>query len=68
MLVPHSNQAVVVLPFGLTDPFNEADPEVTELAAVVVTVGNPEAAATVVKLYEVDQALVPPLFDALTRQ
>ena len=47
LLVPHSNQAVVALPFGLTLPFNVAAADVTEPAAVVTTVGN---TAPVVKL------------------
>ena len=45
--VPHSNQAVVETPFGLTVPFIVAELVVTELAAVVVTDGG---MAPVVKL------------------
>ena len=45
--VPHSNQPVVETPFGLTVPFIVAELVVTELAAVVVTVGG---LAPVVKL------------------
>jgi hypothetical protein len=36
-LVPHSNHAVVVRPFGFTPPFRVAPPEVTEDAVFVVT-------------------------------
>jgi hypothetical protein len=68
LLVPHSNQAVVALPLGLTDPFSVAVPEVTELAAVVVTTGKTGAGAVVVKFHEPDHALVPPILEALTRQ
>jgi hypothetical protein len=45
--VPHSNHPVVETPFGLTVPFMVAELVVTELAAVVVTVGG---LAPVVKL------------------
>jgi hypothetical protein len=45
--VPHSNHAVVEAPFGLTVPFIVPELVVTELAAVVVTVGG---LAPVVKL------------------
>jgi hypothetical protein len=61
--VPHSNHAVVKAPFGLTVPFNVAEPDVTELAAVVATVGG---FALVVKL-RIPSFCVPPLFCAATR-
>jgi hypothetical protein len=44
-VVPHSNQPVVELPFGLIVPFKTADMEVISEAALVVTVGS--AALTV---------------------
>jgi hypothetical protein len=47
LLVPHSNHAFVVAPFGFTLPFSVPPVDVTELAAVVVTVGR---TALVVKL------------------
>jgi hypothetical protein len=56
--VPHSNQAVVETPFGFTVPFIVAELVVTELAAVVVTVGK---FAPVVKL-RIASFCVPPLF------
>ena len=56
--VPHSNHAVVETPFGLTVPFIVAELVVTELAAVVVTVGK---LAPVVKL-SIASFNVPPLF------
>ena len=37
--VPHSNHAVVDRRFGFTLPFNVTPPDVTEVAAFVVTVG-----------------------------
>ena len=39
LLVPHSNHADVDAPFGFTLPFKFAEPDVTEAATVVVTVG-----------------------------
>jgi hypothetical protein len=45
--VPHSNQAVVEAPFGLTVPLSVAPLEVTDPAAVVTTAGG---FADVVKL------------------
>ena len=39
-LVPHSNQAMVDTPFGLTDPFNVALLDVTDVAVFVMTVGS----------------------------
>jgi len=39
LVVPYSNQADVMLPFGFTDPFNCADVAVTPFAASEVTVG-----------------------------
>jgi hypothetical protein len=61
--VPHSNQAVVETPFGFTVPFIVAELVVTELAAVVVTVGK---FAPVVKL-RIPSFCVPPLFCPATR-
>jgi hypothetical protein len=37
--VPHSNHAVVDRRFGFTLPFNVAPPDVTDVAAFVVTLG-----------------------------
>ncbi len=68
LLVPHSNHTDVADPFGFTVPFNVAADAVSELAAVVVTVGSVGAGAVVVKLHAVDHALVPPVFFAFTRQ
>ena len=68
LLVPHSNQAVVAEPFGFTDPLSVAPLDVMELAAVVCAVGGLDTAARVVKLQVLENALDPPLFDALTRQ
>jgi hypothetical protein len=42
-LVPHSNQALVATPFGLTVPFAVPEETVTEVAAVVTTVGLADA-------------------------
>jgi hypothetical protein len=56
--VPHSNHAVVAAPFGLTVPFIAAELVVTEVAAVVVTVG---ALAPVVKL-KIASFCVPAVF------
>jgi hypothetical protein len=39
-LVPHSNQAMVETPFGLTEPFNVAPLDVTDVAVFVITVGT----------------------------
>jgi len=65
LLVPHSNHAVVAAPFALTLPFTVAPPDVTELAAVVVTTG---ATGIVVYVHAAEYALVPPLFFASTLQ
>ena len=51
LFVPYSNHTDVAEPFGFTLPFDTAELDVTELAAVVVTVGNVAAGATVVKLH-----------------
>ena len=59
LFVPHSNHAVVALPLGFTLPFNVALPDVTDPAAVVVTVGNTGAGAVVVRLHAPDHPLVP---------
>jgi hypothetical protein len=61
--VPHSNQATVETPFGLTVPLTVAELEVTELAAVVTTAGG---FAPVVKL-RIPSFCVPPLFWPATR-
>jgi hypothetical protein len=61
--VPHSNHAVVDVPFGLTEPFIVAELVVTELAADVVTAGK---LAPVVKL-TIEPFCVPPLFCPATR-
>ena len=47
LLVPYSNHTDVAAPFGFTLPFDTAELAVTELAAVVVTLGR---TAEVVKL------------------
>jgi hypothetical protein len=47
LLVPHSKYAVVEDPFGFTLPFNVAELDVREVAALVVTVA---VLALVVKL------------------
>ncbi len=64
LLVPHSNQAVVDAPLGLTLPVNVDALEVTEVAAVVVTVGR---VAGVVKL-KIPSFCVPAPFCAATRK
>jgi hypothetical protein len=56
--VPHSNHAVVEVPFGFTEPFIVAELVVTRLAAVVVTEGK---LAPVVKL-RIASFCVPPAF------
>jgi hypothetical protein len=56
--VPHSNHAVAAAPFGLTVPFIVAELVVTELAAIVATVGE---LTPVVKLMMVFFC-IPPLF------
>jgi hypothetical protein len=56
-LVPHSNQAVAVEPFGLTLPLRVAEVEPMFDPALVVTVGS----ADVVKL-TIEPFCVPPLF------
>jgi hypothetical protein len=56
--VPHSNHAVAAAPFGFTVPFIVAELVVTELAALVATVGG---LTPVVKLMIVFFC-VPPLF------
>jgi hypothetical protein len=61
--VPHSNQAIVGDPFGLTVPLVTAELVVTELAPVVVTEGG---FAPVVKL-RIASFCVPPLFWPATR-
>ena len=58
LLVPHSNHAVVAAPLGFTLPFIVDELDVTELAAVVVTVGK---IADVVKL-RMPSLCVPALF------
>jgi hypothetical protein len=63
--VPHSNHAVVDAPFGFTPPFTVAPPDVTEVAALVDTVGG--RAATVLKL-RIDPFTVPPAFEAAARK
>jgi len=45
--VPHSNQAFVARPFGVTFPFSEALVAATEDAARVVTVGGAPGEAVV---------------------
>ena len=55
--MPYSNQADVLLPFGLTDPFRVADVSVIPEADRVVTVG-PEAGVR--KLATAPQTGVPP--------
>jgi hypothetical protein len=61
--VPHSNHATVDTPFGFTVPLTVAEPEVTEVAAVVTTAGG---FAPVVKL-RIPSLCVPPLFCPATR-
>ena len=61
--VPHSNHAVVNAPFGFTLPLSVAELDVTELAALVATVGR---FALVVKL-RIPSFCVPPLFCAPMR-
>ena len=61
--VPHSNQAVVAVPFGFTEPFSVPPLLEIALAAVVVTVGT---TAPVVKL-RIASFVVPPLFWAAAR-
>jgi hypothetical protein len=63
-LVPHSNQAVVAAPFGFTPPFIVAPPDVTDVAAFVVTIG---ATADVAKL-RIAPFVVPVALEAAARK
>ena len=63
LLVPHSNHDEVDAPFGFTVPLSVAPLEVTELGAVVMTVGS---TALVVKL-RIPSFCVPALFCAAAR-
>jgi hypothetical protein len=54
------------MPYGLTVPFNVAEPGVTFVAAVVVTTG--ERGSRVVNLHAAEYELFPYWFHALTRQ
>ncbi|MCP2501015.1 MAG: hypothetical protein NCA08_05560 [Deltaproteobacteria bacterium] len=65
-LVPHSNHAVVDRPFGFTLPFNVPPPDVTEVAAFVVTIGARED--TFVLKLRIDPFAVPPVFEAAARK
>ena len=60
-VVPHSNHPVVAAPLGLTVPLRVADVELTDVAALVVTVGFMVAGADVVKDIS-SPYLVPALF------
>jgi hypothetical protein len=62
--VPHSNQAVVACPFGFTDPLTVAPEPVTDVAALVVTVG----ATAVVLNPTIDPFAVPPALEAAARK
>ena len=64
--VPHSNHAVVDRRFGFTPPFNMAPPDVTEVAALVVTVGARED--TVVVKLRIDPFAVPVALEAAARK
>ena len=64
-LIPHSNQAVVVEPFGLTLPLSVAEVDATFVAALVETTGRFE---TVVKLQLPEYELQPDELPALKRQ
>ena len=66
LLVPYSNHTLVAFPFGFTLAFDTAELDVTELAAVVVTVGKIAAGAAVVKL-RIPSFCVPALFCATAR-
>ena len=68
LFVPYSNHAVVAAPFGFTLPFDTAELAVTELAAVVVTVGTITGGVVVVKFHVPEYTLVPVEFVALTCQ
>ena len=63
-LVPHSNQAVAASPFGFTVPFSVALSAATEVAALVVTVGD---GAVVLKL-RIDPFDVPEALEAAARK
>ena len=63
-LVPHSNHAVVEMPFGFTPPFNVAPSDITEVAAFVVAVG----ASVDVPMLRIDPFTVPPAFEAAARK
>ena len=65
LLVPHSNQADVVEPFGLTLPLSVAEADATFVAALVETIGRFD---TVVKLQFTPYELHPAELPALTRQ
>jgi hypothetical protein len=64
-LVPHSNHAVVEMPFGFTPPFNVAPLAVTKVAAFVTAVG---ARATGVPKLAIDPFVVPVGLEAATRK
>lgn len=65
LLVPHSHQAVVAKPFGLTLPLSVAEVVVAFVAALVETVGMFER---VVKFQLPEYELQPAELPALTRQ
>ena len=62
--VPHSNQATVANPFGITAPLSTAPLGLTEVAALVTTMGGPEEP---VEKFLIGLLNVPALFEALNR-
>ena len=63
-LVPHSNQAVAARPFGFTVPFSVALSAATEVAALVITVGD----GAVVLKERIDPFDVPAVLEAAPRK
>jgi hypothetical protein len=65
-LVPHSNHPFVVSPFGFTPPFKTPPVVVTDVVALVVTVGA--TAAVVVLKLAIEPFDVPAEFEAAARK
>jgi hypothetical protein len=56
--VPHSNQAVVASPFGITFPLRVALPPETEVAVIVVTEGTDPAVKLTIVPHDVPELLL----------